>query len=90
MITNDLIGSVAGTLTTVSFLPQVLKTYRSRSAKDISLVMFLLFSLGVFLWLLYGLSLQSMPIVVSNGITLVLSLSILVMKFWFGRKTRGT
>ena len=90
MITNDLIGSIAGTLTTVSFLPQVLKTYRSRSAKDISLVMFLLFSLGVFLWLLYGLSLQSMPIVVSNGITLVLSLSILVMKFWFGRKTRGT
>jgi len=90
MITNDLIGSVAGTLTTVSFLPQVLKTYRSRSAKDISLVMFLLFSLGVFLWLLYGLSLQSMPIVVSNGITLVLSLSILVMKFWFGRRTRGT
>jgi len=90
MITNDLIGSVAGTLTTVSFLPQVLKTYRSRSAKDISLVMFLLFSLGVFLWLLYGLSLQSMPIIVSNGITLVLALSILVMKFWFGRKTRGT
>jgi len=90
MITNDLIGSIAGTLTTVSFLPQVLKTYRSRSAKDISLVMFLLFSLGVFLWLLYGLSLQSMPIIVSNGITLVLALSILVMKFWFGRKTRGT
>ena len=90
MITNDLIGSVAGTLTTLSFLPQVLKTYRSRSAKDISLVMFLLFSLGVFLWLLYGLSIQSMPIVVSNGITLVLSLSILVMKFWFGRKTKGS
>jgi MtN3 and saliva related transmembrane protein len=90
MITNDLIGSVAGTLTTVSFLPQVLKTYRSRSAKDISLVMFLLFSLGVFLWLLYGLSIQSMPIIISNFITLVLSLSILVMKFWFGRKTKGS
>ena len=90
MITNDLIGSVAGTLTTLSFLPQVLKTYRSRSAKDISLVMFLLFSLGVFLWLLYGLSIQSMPIIISNGITLVLSLSILVMKFWFGRKTKGS
>ena len=90
MITNDLIGSIAGTLTTIAFLPQVLKTYRSRSAKDISLVMFLLFSLGVFLWLLYGLSLQSMPIVVSNGITVVLSLSILAMKFWFGRKAKGT
>jgi MtN3 and saliva related transmembrane protein len=90
MITNDLIGSVAGTLTTLSFLPQVLKTYRSRSAKDISLVMFLLFSLGVFLWLLYGLSIQSMPIIISNFITLVLSLSILVMKFWFGRKTKGS
>lgn len=90
MITNDLIGSVAGTLTTIAFLPQVLKTYRSRSAKDISLVMFLLFSLGVFLWLLYGLSIQSMPIIISNFITLVLSLSILVMKFWFGRKTKGS
>lgn len=90
MIANDLIGSVAGTLTTLSFLPQVLKTYRSRSAKDISLVMFLLFSLGVFLWLLYGLSIQSMPIIISNFITLVLSLSILAMKFWFGRKTKGS
>ncbi len=90
MITNDLIGSVAGTLTTIAFLPQVLKTYRSRSAKDISLVMFLLFSLGVFLWLLYGLSIESMPIIISNFITLVLSLSILVMKFWFGRKTKGS
>ncbi len=88
MITTDLIGSIAGTLTTIAFLPQVLKTYRSRSAKDISLVMFLLFSLGVFLWLLYGIQIQAMPIVISNAVTLALSLSILMMKFWFERKIK--
>ncbi|MEI6353706.1 MAG: hypothetical protein D4R76_01085 [Methylococcus sp.] len=88
MITTDLIGSIAGTLTTIAFLPQVLKTYRSRSAKDISLVMFLLFSFGVFLWLLYGIQIQAMPIVISNAVTLALSLSILMMKFWFERKIK--
>ena len=50
--------------------------------------MFLLFSFGVFLWLLYGIQIQAMPIVISNAVTLALSLSILMMKFWFERKIK--
>jgi MtN3 and saliva related transmembrane protein len=84
METTDLVGSLAGTLTTVSFIPQVIKTWRSQSASDISFSMFLLFSLGVLLWLIYGASIHSLPIVLANGITLALSLSI-AMKLWFER-----
>lgn len=88
MQTTDLIGAIAGTLTTISFVPQVIKIWRSRSASDISFSMFLLFSLGVALWLVYGLSIQAMPIVLSNTITLILSLSIICMKLWFERRPR--
>jgi MtN3 and saliva related transmembrane protein len=77
------LGLVAGTLTTVAFFPQVIKTWRSRSAADISLGMFSLFSAGVFLWLLYGLHLGALPIIVSNAITLVLALVILLFKLRF-------
>ena len=88
MQTTDLIGAIAGTLTTISFVPQVIKTWRSRSASDISFSMFLLFSLGVAFSLVYGLSIQAMPIVLSNTITLILSLSIICMKLWFERRPR--
>jgi MtN3 and saliva related transmembrane protein len=80
---NDIIGAAAGTLTTISFLPQVIKTWQSRSAKDISLGMFLLFSLGVLLWLIYGVMIQSTPILIANTITLILSLAILLMKLFY-------
>ena len=79
------VGTLAGTLTTVSFVPQVIKIWRSRSASDISFGMFTLFSLGVLLWLLYGAAIHSLPIVFSNGITLTLSLSIIAMKLRFDR-----
>lgn len=76
----DLLGSVAGLLTTVAFVPQVVKTWRSGSADDISLLMFSLFSAGVALWLLYGIALHSLPIVAANAVTLALALSVLVLK----------
>jgi MtN3 and saliva related transmembrane protein len=85
---NDLVGAVAGILTTVSFVPQVIKTWRSRSARDISFGMFLLFSLGVMLWLYYGIAIHSTPIVVANGVTLLLSMSIILMKLGFDRNPR--
>ena len=87
MQTPDIIGALAGTLTTVSFVPQVLKTWRSRSARDISFGMFSLFSLGVLLWLIYGISIQSLPIMLANGITLTLSLVMIAMKLGFDRDT---
>lgn len=80
MDTANLLGLLAGTLTTAAFLPQVIKTWRSRSAGDISLVMFALFSLGVLLWIVYGFSVGAVPVIVANVITLLLSMTILVFK----------
>lgn len=74
------VGTLAGILTTIAFIPQVLKTWKTKSAQDISLLMFLLFSSGVLLWLIYGVLLKAIPIIIANGITLSLSASILVLK----------
>ena len=76
----DIIGALAGTFTTIAFVPQVVKTWRSGCAEDLSLFMFTLFSAGVLLWLIYGIALGSLPIILANGITLVLSLMILLLK----------
>ncbi|NCO76041.1 MAG: hypothetical protein GW795_04200 [Cyanobacteria bacterium] len=75
-----IIGLMAGFLTTISFLPQVIKTWRSRSAKDLSLSMFLSFCIGVFLWLIYGILLGDVPIIISNTVTLILAGTILFFK----------
>jgi len=80
MESANTLGLIAGALTTVAFIPQVVKTWKSRHTLDISLGMFSIFSVGVFLWLLYGIQLDALPIILSNGITLVLSLTILVFK----------
>jgi len=75
-----LLGFMAGTLTTISFLPQVHKAWRTRSAGDLSTAMLVIFALGVLLWLVYGLALRAAPIIVSNAVTLALVLTILAMK----------
>jgi MtN3 and saliva related transmembrane protein len=85
----NLIGSVAAVCTTVSFIPQLIRVYRLKSARDISLIMFLVFSLGVFLWLLYGIFIRSFPVILANGFTLALSLAILVLKIKYDRKRQG-
>ena len=79
------IGFAAATCTTAAFVPQLIRIVRLRSAQDISLPTFLLFSVGVGLWLVYGLYSESSPIVVSNAVTLALSLSILAFKFRYNR-----
>jgi len=80
MPTSDLIGFCAAFLTTASFVPQAWLTFRTRDVSGISLGMYSVFTLGVALWLVYGLSLAAWPIVVANAITLALAVSILVMK----------
>jgi MtN3 and saliva related transmembrane protein len=80
-----LAGYCAAVLTTVSFVPQLIRVWRLRSARDISLTMFTVFSLGVFLWLVYGISLHSIPMILANGATLALSLTILILKLRFDR-----
>jgi MtN3 and saliva related transmembrane protein len=80
------IGWLAAVGTTVSFVPQLVRVWRLRSAREISLITFLVFSVGVFLWLLYGIFAHSMPIILANGITLAISLAILALKIRFDRK----
>ena len=75
-----LLGLVAAALTTTAFLPQLLKTWRTKSAKDVSLWMLITFSIGVFLWLIYGLYIQSLPVIIANAVTLVLSSINLILK----------
>ncbi len=77
---SNLLGIIAGTLTTIAFLPQLLKTWKTKSAKDVSLVMMATFCLGVFLWIVYGLAIGSIPIVMSNVVTLALALLIVILK----------
>ena len=76
-----LVGFIAGTLTTLSFVPQVLHTARTRRCDDLSYGMLLAFGLGVALWLLYGIWLRAWPIIAANAITLVLVAAILAMKW---------
>ena len=79
----DALGITAGALTTAAFLPQVIKTWRSRTAKDLSLGMFSMFVLGVTLWLLYGILNANLPIILTNTATLVLSSVLLYFKLAF-------
>ena len=84
---GDLIGFCAAFLTTASFIPQAWLTFKTRDVSGISLGMDSAFTLGVALWLVYGLSLGAWPVVVANPVTLALALSILVMKLRYGRST---
>jgi len=76
----DGIGYAAATMTTISFLPQLLRVVKLKSARDISLGMFLIFSAGTFGWLVYGILSRSPPVWVANAVTFVLSMSILLLK----------
>lgn len=67
-------------LTTLAYFPQFIKVWKSRSARDISLRMYAMMSAGVFLWLVYGIRLRSLPIILANGVTLALTLAILGLK----------
>jgi MtN3 and saliva related transmembrane protein len=77
---TNLLGLTAGALTTIAFIPQLSKTWKSKCADDISLAMMAIFSTGVFLWLLYGLWIQALPIILANLVTLVLASVILILK----------
>jgi MtN3 and saliva related transmembrane protein len=80
------IGMAAALCTTVSLVPQLIRVWRLRSAREISLTMFLVFSLGVVLWLVYGICIHSAPVILANVATLALSLAILALKLRFGRR----
>ncbi|MDO8698868.1 MAG: SemiSWEET transporter [Rhodoferax sp.] len=77
---SELIGYAAAILTTASFVPQALHTFQTKDVRGISLGMYSAFTLGVALWLVYGVLLNAWPIVIANAVTLALAASILVMK----------
>ena len=74
------IGFFAAFCTTIAFLPQAIKVYKTKSTKDISLYMFLIFTIGVLSWLIYGLIINDLPVTLANAVTLILSLFILTYK----------
>tara|TARA_B100000768_G_scaffold148777_1_gene142844 strand:- start:161 stop:424 length:264 start_codon:yes stop_codon:yes gene_type:complete len=83
MISNFIlkyIGFLAAFCTTFAFIPQAVKVWKTKSTKDISLYMFIIFTVGVFSWLIYGITISDMPIILANSVTLVLSLFILIFK----------
>ena len=80
-----MLGFAAGSLTTLAFIPQVIQIWRSKSANDISWGMFVIFSVGVALWLAYGIALNELPLIIANAVTLALALLILFLK-WFYQK----
>ncbi len=80
----EVVGSVAATFTTLAFVPQVIQTWKSKHARDLSLGMFSMFTTGVVLWLIYGLLIGSWPIIIANTITAMLAGTILYFKLRFG------
>ncbi|MGN6149966.1 MAG: SemiSWEET transporter [Rhizomicrobium sp.] len=81
---TEFVGIVAAVLTTVAFLPQVIHTIRTRSTHDISLRMYSLYTVGIFLWLIYGLLLHDVPLIAANIVTFLLSGTILSLKLRHG------
>lgn len=82
---TDAIGFLAGALTTIAFVPQALKMYTTKSGKDVSARMLMIFSAGVVLWLIYGFMIGSLPVILSNVVTLVLSATIIALKIRYSR-----
>ena len=76
----ELLGYLAAILTTISFFPQVVKIYKTKETKSISLYMYIVLIIGILLWLIYGVYLKSMPMILANAVTLVLLIYILIMK----------
>ena len=76
----DILGYSAGAITSLTFLPQVIKTWKERSAKDISLMMFLIAALNEIMWVVYGILLNNWIIILTNAVILVMSLTMIYFK----------
>ncbi len=79
-----IIGILAGFLCTISFVPQIVRIFRTRQTRDLSLITFSLLCLGVFLWLIYGILIKDLPVILANSVILVLCFLIVVMKIKYG------
>ena len=79
----DLFGFSAAFLTTIAFIPQLYKTWQTKSAEDVSLIMLILFIIGLICWIIYGLKIHSIPIFVANIVTFIFNFSILILKLTY-------
>ena len=77
----EIIGYLALFCTTISFIPQVIELYRTKSAKDISTSMYIIYALGMILWLIYTIWIKAVPLIIGNVISLILAIIILTMKY---------
>ena len=79
-MTVFILGMTAGTLCTLSFIPQVVKIYRTKNARDISLITFAVLSVGTVVWFIYGVMIKELPVMIANAVTLLLVILIIIMK----------
>ena len=86
MTAIDILGMTAGSITAITFLPQVIKTWKTKSAGDISMLMFTFATISVIMWLVYGIILKALPIIYTNSLVLINSLIMLYFKFRFKKK----
>ena len=84
----EFFGYIAAILTTAAFLPQLIKTLKTKKAEDVSLVTLIMFICGVVCWIIYGYKISSLPILIANIITLILNLFILISKIYYSRNIR--
>ena len=80
METIEIVGLVAATLTTSSFVPQVYKAYKNKSTKDVSLTMYTVLLVGTILWLIYGINIESLAVILANAVTALLVILMLLLK----------
>lgn len=80
-----LLGALAALVTTVATLPQAIRMYRTRQVRDVSLPTYSIMTIGLILWLGYGIGIGDLPLILANAVTLVIVSSIVFMKLWFGR-----
>ncbi len=86
----DTFGFIAAALTTIAFLPQVIKTWKTKKAEDVSIVMLLLFITGLLFWIIYAIETNALPVLIANIITCMLNLTILTLKLIYGKQpSRG-
>ena len=85
LIAQDTYGFIAAILTTAAFLPQLIKTYRTKRADDVSIVMLIMFIIGLVFWIIYAIKAKAIPVLVANLITLILNSTILILKILFNK-----
>ena len=90
MDSTTVLGLVAGALTTIAYLPQLIKTWKSKSAEDLSWSMLITLCIGIVLWLIYGAYVHDLPVILANVVTLILSSIILVLKLRYSRLKKTT